>query len=150
MKKLIIPILLIAVSTNIFAQRGEKIQEIIKAKKIAFITERLDLSVEEAQSFWPVYNEFEAKKEALREESQSIGKDKNLETISDKEAEKIVQSFLAIESKKHKLHTSYINNLLDVLPARKVILLQASEDAFKKRMFEEMKKRRQNFKRDKP
>ncbi len=35
--------------------RSEKIQ----ALKIAFITQKLELSTEEAQKFWPVYNRYE-------------------------------------------------------------------------------------------
>ncbi len=35
--------------------RGEKIQ----ALKIAFITQKLDLTTDEAQKFWPVYNQYE-------------------------------------------------------------------------------------------
>lgn len=35
--------------------RGEKIQ----ALKIAFITQKLDLTADEAQKFWPVYNQYE-------------------------------------------------------------------------------------------
>lgn len=37
-------------------QRAEKIQ----ALKIAFITQKLELTTEEAQRFWPVYNRYEA------------------------------------------------------------------------------------------
>lgn len=36
-------------------QRGEKIE----ALKIAFITQKLDLTTDEAQKFWPVYNQYE-------------------------------------------------------------------------------------------
>ena len=35
--------------------RGEKIQ----ALKIAFITQKLDLTADEAQKFWPVYNQYD-------------------------------------------------------------------------------------------
>ncbi len=35
--------------------RGEKIE----ALKIAFITQKLDLTTDEAQKFWPVYNQYE-------------------------------------------------------------------------------------------
>ena len=36
--------------------KGEKIQ----ALKIAFITQKLDLTTDEAQRFWPVYNRYES------------------------------------------------------------------------------------------
>ena len=37
-------------------ERTEKVQ----ALKIAFITQKLELTTEEAQKFWPVYNRYEA------------------------------------------------------------------------------------------
>jgi hypothetical protein len=36
----------------------DKIRERIKAQRIAFITQRLALTPDEAQKFWPVYNQF--------------------------------------------------------------------------------------------
>ena len=33
----------------------------IKTLKIAFITEKLDLSEQEAQKFWPIYNKYDKK-----------------------------------------------------------------------------------------
>ena len=43
-------------------QRAEKIQ----ALKIAFITQKLQLSSAEAEKFWPVYNQYENEIKALR------------------------------------------------------------------------------------
>ena len=40
---------------NDFNQKAEKVQ----ALKIAFITQKLDLTSDEAQRFWPVYNRYE-------------------------------------------------------------------------------------------
>lgn len=63
MKKILLIITLFVVSlSTVKAQqdddrekRGEKIQ----ALKIAFITQKLDLTADEAQKFWPVYNRYE-------------------------------------------------------------------------------------------
>lgn len=48
---------LLALAGNITAQKtsSEKIQSL----KIAFITERLQLTSSEAQKFWPIYNDYE-------------------------------------------------------------------------------------------
>jgi hypothetical protein len=56
MKKylLIFFILLVSLS-QIKAQDGEKIQSL----KIAFITQKLQLTPDEAQKFWPVYNQYD-------------------------------------------------------------------------------------------
>ena len=49
-------------------QMGEN-KEKLKAHKIAYITERLQLTPAEAEKFWPVYNELEAKCRLLKRNS---------------------------------------------------------------------------------
>lgn len=49
------------------AQRAEKIQ----ALKIAFITQKLQLSTGEAERFWPVYNQYENEVKNLRANSKN-------------------------------------------------------------------------------
>ena len=47
-------------------KRAEKIQ----ALKIAFITQKLGLSAEEAQKFWPVYNQYENEMKSIFRENR--------------------------------------------------------------------------------
>ena len=64
----IVTSLLLFISFNFYAQ-GEKMKEKreqIKTMKIAFLTSELDLSVSEAEKFWPVYNAFEEKEFELK------------------------------------------------------------------------------------
>lgn len=57
MKKylLLLFVILIAPFAQTKAQNGEKIQ----ALKIAFITQRLQLTPQEAQQFWPIYDQYQ-------------------------------------------------------------------------------------------
>ena len=61
MKKYILIIALDFGSLSLKAQDedGNKRAEKIQALKIAFITEKLELTSEEAQKFWPVYGQYE-------------------------------------------------------------------------------------------
>jgi len=56
-------ILLFLTMTSVFVQAQ---QDDIKQYKIAFFTEKLELTETEAESFWPVYNEYEKEKKELR------------------------------------------------------------------------------------
>lgn len=65
MKKLI-PLLLLLISSSLMAQaqddakqpdREKKMQD-IEALKVAFLSRELELSPEDAQKFWPVYNQY--------------------------------------------------------------------------------------------
>ncbi|MEP2238753.1 MAG: hypothetical protein ABJI22_10375, partial [Maribacter sp.] len=60
MNKLIIIICLCATSFS-FAQKKQDWEK-INTLKVAFITEKLSLNTKEAQDFWPVYNEYQEKR----------------------------------------------------------------------------------------
>ncbi|MGZ4048808.1 MAG: hypothetical protein ACXVNN_05550 [Bacteroidia bacterium] len=65
MKKYLLIILLIVGSLSgikVQAQDGEKIQSL----KIAFITQKLQLTPDEAQKFWPIYNQYDQEIKALQ------------------------------------------------------------------------------------
>jgi hypothetical protein len=62
MKKLLFTIAIILGGYSfVIAQPGDKQNraEKVQALKIAFITQKLDFTSEEAQRFWPVYNRYE-------------------------------------------------------------------------------------------
>ena len=140
MKKILL-IFILSLSLNAFAQDKGRYER-IKALKIAFITERLDLSETEAQKFWPIYNAFEAENQKLRNLSVSIRKNVNTETISEKNAKEVLQNVIKIAQQKQELHAKFITDLLKALPAKKIILLNRVEGDFKDRMMEQFKKRR--------
>ncbi len=65
----------------------ERMKE-IRAQKSAYLTTRLSLTPEEAQRFWPVYNEYDEKTSALRRELHDLDRRnrKENETLSEAEA----------------------------------------------------------------
>ena len=145
MKKTIITFLLIALTFNGFAQRSQR-QERIKTLKVALITEKLELSETEAQQFWPIYNAHEKEMEMLRINGREKRRNLNLETITEKEAENALRDLLAFEKEQQELKSDLVDSLLTVIPAKKIILLKVVEEQFKKSMIEELKKRREKFK----
>ena len=145
MKKILL-ILLFSLSLNVFAQNKDR----IKALKIAFITEQLQLTEVEAQKFWPVYNAFETENHKLRKETRRKFRDVDFESMTDQDAKKHLEEWMATENKKHELRQQFAKDLLGVLPAKKIIKLKATEDAFNRRMMEQYKKRREGFRKDRP
>ena len=148
MKKLLL-ILLLSLSISTFAQDKNR-QERIKALKIAFITERLELTESEAQKFWPVYNAFDAENQKMRKETMGKFRKVDFESMSDQEAKKQLEDMMVTDAKKHQLKQQFVKDLLKILPAKKIIILKATEDAFNRRMMEQFKKRREGFKKDRP
>ncbi len=132
-------ILTLFVSASVFAQRPDRKK--IKALKIAHITEQLDLTEAEAQKFWPVYNANEEAEGKLRARSNEKRKEKNPEDLSESEAKTLLLDMVSIERERVELRSVMLNNLLKILPAKKIIALLQAERSFKRKMIEEYKKR---------
>ena len=82
----------------------------------------MQLSEEEGQVFWPLYNEYEASLEALDERtisliSESFGVH---EKLSDKQAEALLDETLKIQEEKLELVKSSIKKFKEVLSLIKV------------------------------
>lgn len=128
-----------------YAQSGRKeMQEKIKAQKVAFITEKLDLSSKEAQNFWPVYNAFEEKtNNTRRSDLYKIRTAMKKEDLSEKEANNIIDQLMAVEDKMHNAKQQLIRDLKKVLPPQKIIKLKGAEDAFNRELMKSYRDRRQ-------
>lgn len=146
MKPLIVTLFLL-VSFHSFSQEDDR-RERIKALKVAYLTEQLELSKTEAQQFWPIYNAFEDQEQSLRKERYSKRKETDFEALSEQEAKKMIEDMISAEKKKHELRENFIRDLQKILPAKKIIKLKIAEDEFNKKMFEEYKKRRGKDSRD--
>ncbi len=129
--------LLLFITVASFAQDRPD-REKIKALKVAFITERLDLSSKEAQLFWPIYNEHESNMEDLRvkEWSQVRYKIKQASTLSEQEADDLLGLYTALEKEKQDSYKRLFSKLKDVLSSKKTLLLIQSEDDFKRKLMQ--------------
>ncbi|MEJ1223636.1 hypothetical protein [Sediminicola sp. 1XM1-17] len=121
-------------------------REKIKTLKVAFITERLDLSSKEAQLFWPIYNEHESTVEALRvkEWSQVRYKIKNANNLTEKEADALLELYNALEKEKQDSYVRMFSKLKNVLSSKKTLLLIQSESDFKRQLMKMYRQKQGN------
>jgi hypothetical protein len=114
--------------------------ERIEAFRIGFFTQRLQLTPEESQQFWPIFNEMEEKERNIR---KTYMDDRRLELLSDAEAEQLIDNYFEMEEKLLQVKKEYYQKLRNVLPARKIALLPRIDRQFKERLLEEMRNRQQ-------
>jgi len=145
MKKLIVSLCFICLFATAFSQSHEEKKERINALKIAFITEHLNLTESEAQKFWPIYNAYELEEDMLRELSREKKRKINND-ISEAEAKAVLDDLIKLENEKHNLRTDFFDSLRKVISSKKILQLKTAEENFKRKMFEEFKKRRQERK----
>ncbi|MFT6747302.1 MAG: hypothetical protein ACJAZ2_001652 [Glaciecola sp.] len=145
---LVFPIMMVAQGAGDFPDNmSKKKREKIKAYKIGYLTEKLNLTSDEATKFWPVYNDFVKKRQALRREVMGERKNKkNVDELSDAEMEKIVDDHMLLKEKVLVLQKEFHVKIKSILPIKKVFLLGKAERDFKREMIKRMQKIRQGRK----
>lgn len=135
MKKVILLSFLFLVSVTVKAQDKDEHREKIKALKTAHLTEGLNLTAKEAQTFWPVYNEFEKqRRELYRREHRDIG---NLECLTESQARKRLEEFVELERQDYLLKKQYYNDLSEIFSATRIMRLKQLEEEFYRKLMRE-------------
>lgn len=119
--------------------RGKK-DDKIESLKIGFLTQRLNLTPEESQKFWPVFNQFENEMKALRENRKDGPPD--VDNMSDKDAEKFVDDELGRRQKELDVMKKYHSQFKQVLPIRKVAKLYGAQEEFKRELLRKLQERK--------
>lgn len=116
----------------------DRMKEKLKSHKIAFLTDRLQLTEGEAEKFWPLYRSYEAERRELKEDIfiENLNAD-----ISEKEAEKALDNMIDIKTKELELQKRYIAKFRSVISAKKVIELYKAEKEFKAAMVKRIRER---------
>jgi len=156
--KFLVVIIAILTSNNSYAQKGKRIDKNrVKSHKIAFITDQLNLTIMEAEVFWPIYNAHEKEMSEYREKEinamKSIVKNpnklhqsnqfpKNLDNIDESKAKKIYNKVTDIRNKTHQEKQRFFTKLTTVLSYKKILKLQASEREFRIELFRKLKQTR--------
>ena len=146
MKKVFsIIICLMLFSINAVKGQEQTDNEKLTAYKIAFFTQRLDLTPAEAEKFWPVYNDYSARKSKLQIDRISMIRyaTQNEANMSEAElsetADKLARTFVDEAS----LVATFSNDLKKALPPAKVIRLFQIENQYKQQLLRELNQRRQ-------
>ena len=139
--KTYILIAFLMITTISWCQRGEK----IRVYKTAYITEHVDLTTAEAEKFWPIYNKFEDQlSEIRRKEHKDIFETVkgDLDALSEEEAKSLLASIRELKLKEHQYRMAQMNELLNILPAKKILKLKRAEEEFKRNLLRRYKNRR--------
>jgi hypothetical protein len=142
MKKIIFLFLLWSVGTNaLLAQKNNR--DKIESLKVGFISTQLNLSTEEAERFWPVYNKFNDEQIKLKRNAKLNILDEldAVNTMSASDADKYLQEMIQFKSNEVELIKRYSIEFKKVLPVQKVVMLFKAENDFKKELLKQLKDR---------
>lgn len=120
-------------------------RERMEAMRVAYITQRVGLTTEEAQKFWPVFNEMQTELESIRQERHAMmdshRDDPQMENSSEAEIKSEMQKMLELDQRELNIKKAYHTKFLAILPARKVALLYSAEEHFKRELIRRLSSR---------
>lgn len=116
--------------------------ENIQKFRIAFLTSKLNLTVEQSEKFWPINNEYVKELAALSKERRA-----NMlalkENVDDKTKRDVsVDEWIELAEKKVALDKAYAKKLSKVLPQKQIIKALVVEEKFKSQLLKKYHNRR--------
>ncbi len=127
------------------AQNKPGLQRIQNAK-IALITNRLNLTTEQSQQFWPVFNEFEARKMETRQAIRQLNAETSNLTASDDKILADLREMMSLRQKEVDLDKEYMNRFLKVINVRQLAELYKTEQQFTRMLIEKLNRQQANGK----
>lgn len=107
-------------------------KEKIMSEKIAFLTLEMNITPEEAQVFWPVYNQVEQEKDAALEEVIKSYRALKTAVEQNTDTERLLDAYLAAQQNLRKIDNEAPEKYKSVLSADKVAKLYVAEEKFRR------------------
>jgi len=114
--------------------RDPKAQQKIKAAHAAYITERLGLTPEEAEKFWPVYREYSQKRQEIKLQFRDAKK-------SGQDEKNLLDLDLKIKQQELDLEKDYSGRLQRIITPQKLMNLRQAEGDFRKLLLRQIQQR---------
>ena len=130
-------LMLLLIVSGLYAQ-GDR--DKIEAMRFQFISKKLELSVNESEKFWPLYNEYTDKVKAVRKNLRQNYKRKT-ENLGDKEAEELLALELQSKQAEVDLFKLYTEKIKAVIGSTKLIRLHLAEEAFNREIINSIKEK---------
>ncbi len=115
----------------------------IESYKVAWITEKLDLSAEDAKIFWPIYNDYQREQHALRRNHAnkliSFRKITEINELSDSEVQVLITSELDFKQREVNIDKKYYEKFKSALPIKTLAKFYRAQETFKKELLTRFK-----------
>lgn len=114
----------------------------LEAARIAMITERLSLTPQQAEKFWPLYNEFALERRALQQEALKARQGMDMNNLSEAQSQQLVDAQLKYRQEKVNLENKYAEMLTKVISAKQLVALKKAEDDFRAMILRRLEQRK--------
>jgi hypothetical protein len=116
--------------------------------KIGFFTKKLNFTTDEAEKFWPVYNEYQNQRNMIQLEKIKLIRyfNQNESTMSNDQLSETGDKLVDCIVRESALAVSFHKKLKEVLPPAKVIRYYQAENQYKAQLLTELQNAKQQQK----
>lgn len=131
---LLLPLLTVAQYDDIHGISPARLAE-VQAQKVAFITQRLQLTPEESQVFWPIYNAYEKEIRTVRKQIGGNRRDRPAyANLTDEQAAPLLAKEIEGRRQQTVIWEKYMLRFRDAVGARKALYLDRVERDFTRQL----------------
>ncbi|MFT4032373.1 MAG: Spy/CpxP family protein refolding chaperone [Siphonobacter sp.] len=138
MKFWLVSILLLFSTSALWAQQHPEGQEQIRAAKITWITNRLNLTPEQSKTFWPLYNEKESRRRQIRHKLRQLNGETNNLTSNEEAIRRNLKEFLDLRQQEVDLEKEYQGKFLRVIDPKQLAELYKADQRFTQMLIERL------------
>ncbi len=143
MKKLSIILIMTVAWLGAFAQQNREAMKQIDIARIALITERLNLTPEQAEKFWPLYREYNQQRRLLREEFRNARQSVDKENLTEEQSKELMKKALEMKQRELNLENEYAQKMTQHISAQQMLQLRAAEHDFQQMVLKRIQNQRQ-------
>ncbi|WP_154856327.1 Spy/CpxP family protein refolding chaperone [Cyclobacterium xiamenense] len=136
MKNWIVIGLLFACSLTGYGQREKRVdREKLEAARVAFITNRLSLSPEQAEKFWPLYNEHEDSRKELMRELYRISKKAKEDGLTQSVAQELMEERFDLQQALLQQEKEFLGKVSETLTPVQALRLNETNRDFARHIY---------------
>ncbi len=131
---LIVIILILGIGSKAAAQRQPIDPEKLQAARIAFITTRIDLKPEQAEKFWPIFNQYNDEREKTMRQLSELGR--GTENLSEEDAKTRIQKRFQYQAELLEKEKLFVNDVSKVLTSKQILMLNNIARDFNRQLYQ--------------
>jgi Spy/CpxP family protein refolding chaperone len=136
MKKVNAVVLFLLFSMVSFAQKPDRNydKDKLESARVAYITNRIDLKPEQAEKFWPLYNQYQEERSKMMDEISSLNQKGNT-SISDAEAKNVVNNRLEKQQQMLDMEKKFMKDAQEVISPSQAVKLHGINRQFTRHLY---------------
>lgn len=136
--KYAVAVALLLCTANVFAQKENSTRDKVEAAKAAYITKELNLTVEQSQKLWPVYNEYRDAQRRNRKLIRQQQQDMAVKPYQEQEMKLAFDKLLELKGKELELEKQYVGRFAQVIGYTTTARFFKAERAFHRMIFKNL------------